>query len=242
MDPTALGHLVNEHAAALELYARQWCAAPEDVVQDAFLKLMTQRRPPNNVVAWLFRVVRNQAVDVWRSAQARRKHEMLAAEKQPERLFGGDTVGLDGANIAQALQGLPSDEREVITLHLWGGLTFVEIANVIDSSASTVHRRLFEWAQSFTRKIGCAMSGPHEKLSELERLLASLPPRPAALDRDRLLFRAGQASMRRHRFWPWATAVMSAATACLALILMTQPMPVPEVRMGSRGSSHNSPP
>ncbi len=67
MDPTVLGQLVDEHAAALELYARQWCAAPEDVVQEAFLKLMSQMHLPRNVVPWLFRVVRNQAITVWRS-------------------------------------------------------------------------------------------------------------------------------------------------------------------------------
>ena len=140
MDPTALGQLVSEHAAALELYARQWCAAPEDVVQDAFLKLMTQRRLPRNVVAWLFRVVRNQAVDVWRSTQARRKHETLAAERQPQSLFGDGQAALDGETATHALKGLPAEQREVITLHLWGGLTFAEIAEVIDSSSSTAHR------------------------------------------------------------------------------------------------------
>ena len=49
MDPTVLGQLVDEHAAALELYARQWCTAPEDVVQDAFLKLVTQSPLPRRV-------------------------------------------------------------------------------------------------------------------------------------------------------------------------------------------------
>ncbi len=43
MDPDLLGQLLDRHAAALELYARQWCEVPEDVVQDAFLKLAGQR-------------------------------------------------------------------------------------------------------------------------------------------------------------------------------------------------------
>ena len=140
MEPTVLGQLVDEHAAALELYARQWCAAPEDVVQEAFLKLMTQSRMPRNVVPWLFRVVRNQAINVWRSAQRRRKHETLAAEKQPQCFFGEAAAALDGEAATHALKSLPAEQREVITLHLWGGLTFAEIAEVIDSSASTVHR------------------------------------------------------------------------------------------------------
>src|SRR5947209_3302964 len=86
MDPTVLGQLVDEHAAALELYARQWCAAPDDVVQEAFLKLVTQSHTPRKVIPWLFRVVRNQAISVARSAQRRRKHETRAAEQQPQQL------------------------------------------------------------------------------------------------------------------------------------------------------------
>jgi RNA polymerase sigma factor (sigma-70 family) len=140
MDPTVLGQLVDEHAAALELYARQWCTAPEDVVQEAFLKLMNQKHLPRNVVSWLFRVVRNQAVTVWRSVQKQRKHETLAAERQPEQWFAQDANLLDGETAAQALRTLPAEHREVITLHLWGGLTFAEIAEVMDSSSSTVNR------------------------------------------------------------------------------------------------------
>lgn len=140
MDPTVLGQLVDEHAAALELYARQWCAAPEDVVQDAFLKLVTQRQMPRRVVPWLFRVVRNKAISVVRSARRRRKHETRAAERHPQHLFAREPAELDGADAARALQTLPAEQREVITLHLWGGLTFAEIGEVIDSSASTAHR------------------------------------------------------------------------------------------------------
>ena len=140
MDPTVLGQLVDEHAAALELYARQWCAAPEDVVQDAFLKLVSQQSTPRNVVSWLFRVVRNQAISAWRSAQRRRKHEAIAGERQPQQLFANSRAALDGEAAAAALQSLPDDQREVITLHLWGGLTFAEIADVTGSSASTVNR------------------------------------------------------------------------------------------------------
>ena len=43
MGPEQLGELVDRHAAALVLYARQWCACPEDVVQTAFLKLVRLR-------------------------------------------------------------------------------------------------------------------------------------------------------------------------------------------------------
>jgi DNA-directed RNA polymerase specialized sigma24 family protein len=48
MDPDLLGNLLDQHAAALELFARQWCDVPEDVVQDAFLKLAAQRALQDN--------------------------------------------------------------------------------------------------------------------------------------------------------------------------------------------------
>jgi len=63
MDHDWLGRLVDRHAAALELYARQWCDTPEDVVQEAFLKLASQRSLPDKPAAWLFRVVRNGALN-----------------------------------------------------------------------------------------------------------------------------------------------------------------------------------
>ena len=75
MTPELLGRLVDDHAAALTLFARQWCAAPEDVVQEAFVKLAAQRPLPNDPVAWLFRVVRNGASSAARADRRRRLHE-----------------------------------------------------------------------------------------------------------------------------------------------------------------------
>src|SRR3954451_19484214 len=84
MGPQQLGPLINAHGPALVLYARQWCAAPEDVVQDAFLKLVAQRRPPDDPAAWLFRVVRNAALD---AAKADRRRQRREAAARPDRWF-----------------------------------------------------------------------------------------------------------------------------------------------------------
>ena len=59
MGPDALGRLLDAHAAGLTLYARQWCVAPEDAVQEAFLKLAARRDSPPDAVAWLYAVTRN---------------------------------------------------------------------------------------------------------------------------------------------------------------------------------------
>jgi RNA polymerase sigma-70 factor (ECF subfamily) len=139
MDPDLFGRLVDEHAAALVLYARQWCAAPEDVVQEAFLKLVTQRKPLEKPVAWLYCVVRNAAISAFRSAQRRRRYETAAARPEPWFL-PAEYSAVDRESAVAGLQALPPDQREVIVAHLWGGLTFEQIAELMGSSASTVHR------------------------------------------------------------------------------------------------------
>jgi RNA polymerase sigma-70 factor (ECF subfamily) len=140
MSPSDVARLIDAHAAALVLYARQWCAAPEDVVQEAFLKLFRQSQPPHDAVAWLYRVVRNGALDAAKRARRRQRHEAAAA--RPVRWFVEPEVdGLDAATAVAALQRLPTEQREVIVARHWGGLSFEQIGEVAGCAASTAFRR-----------------------------------------------------------------------------------------------------
>jgi RNA polymerase sigma-70 factor (ECF subfamily) len=142
MGPDQLAELVNRHAAALVLYARQWCCSPDDVVQTAFLKLARQSTPPDNVLPWLYRVVRNGAIDAARAARRRQKYEARAAERNPDWFLPpDDPTGLDARAAADALAELPLEIREIMVAHLWGGLTFEQIAEAVGGSASTAYRR-----------------------------------------------------------------------------------------------------
>jgi RNA polymerase sigma-70 factor (ECF subfamily) len=140
MGPDILGRLVDDHAAALVLYARQWCAGAEDIVQDVFLKLVVQKPPPVRVLPWLYRVVRNAAISAARADRRRRRHEFAAGERAPAWFAAVETTALDIAAATQALQALPIEQREIIVAHLWGGLTFEQIAELAGCSSSTAHR------------------------------------------------------------------------------------------------------
>ena len=144
MDSDVLGRLIDRHAAALELYARQWCETPEDVVQEAFLKLAGQGGLPNNPAAWLFRVVRNGAINSAKAAQRRRRHESRSAAGLKSWFLGDPFVSRPDSpdpELATAeLHSLPLEQREVIVAHLWGGLTFEQISEVSGTSSSTAHR------------------------------------------------------------------------------------------------------
>jgi len=83
LDPETVVRLWDEHAAPLTLYARQWCEQPEDVVQEAFLLLVRQAVAPENPVGWLYRVVRNRAINAARSRDRRTRRETEAAAPRP---------------------------------------------------------------------------------------------------------------------------------------------------------------
>jgi RNA polymerase sigma-70 factor (ECF subfamily) len=153
MRPDDFVRLVDDHGPALVLYARQWCHAPEDVVQEAFLKLAALREPPRAVVSWLYRVVRNAALDAAKGSRRRRRRESAAA--RPVRWFVEPEIdGLDAAAAVAALQRLPALEREAIVARLWGGLSFEQIAEVAGCSASTAFRRYSAGLDALRQELG----------------------------------------------------------------------------------------
>jgi RNA polymerase sigma factor (sigma-70 family) len=140
--PELLGRLLDEHASALTLFARRWCGTPEDVVQEAFMQLARQTECPRDAAAWLYRVVRNGAISAGRAESRRRRHETAAAAETSHWFMKVPIdMAVDAQTAAVALQQLPADEFEVIVAHVWGGLTFTQIAQLVDSTTSSVHRR-----------------------------------------------------------------------------------------------------
>jgi RNA polymerase sigma factor (sigma-70 family) len=144
---------VDVYSAPLVLYARQWCDAPEDIVQEAFIKLVRQSRLPEDTVAWLYRVVRNGALDEAKMARRRLRRESASA--RPVLWFVEPEVdGLDAETAVAALERLAPDQREVIVARHWGGLSFEQIAGVIGCSASTAFRRYTAGVEHLRSQLG----------------------------------------------------------------------------------------
>ncbi len=140
MTAARLAELIDAHAAGLTLLARTYCAQPEDAVQAAFGKLVRQRHEPDDPAAWLFRVVRNVALDAARSERRRTRREAKVA--RPEAWFAEASIdGIDVADAVDALRALPDAERDAIVARLWGGLTLEQVADAAGCSTSTAQRR-----------------------------------------------------------------------------------------------------
>ena len=104
VDMTAreLAELVDRHASALVLFARQRCDCPEDVVQEAFCALAAQRTPPSDPAAWLFRTVRNGSLDAGKAERRRKKREAAVGGSAGwfvEPRANGDDVGANADQV-----------------------------------------------------------------------------------------------------------------------------------------------
>jgi RNA polymerase sigma-70 factor (ECF subfamily) len=146
--------LIHARIADLVLFAKQWkhgCA--EDVVQEAFLSLMQQKVFPDNPVAWLFTTVRNLSNNELRSQHRRKRREFHAQESKG--LFDvPDSAQKEEIDcLIQKLESLGLEYREIIVAKIWGGLTFEEIAAMVGTSRSGVHRRYQEGIQRLKEEL-----------------------------------------------------------------------------------------
>ena len=157
MEAHQIAELFDRHGRGLALYAAQWTDLADDCVQEAFCELARQTQPPENPAAWLFRVVRNRALNMVRAETRRRRRERLAAKLE----YGAsvDKTTLDRIVVAEAIETLPHDLREIVLLRIWSNLTLNEIATVLNSSVATMHRR-YQTALSQMKKhfeVPCAI-------------------------------------------------------------------------------------
>jgi RNA polymerase sigma factor (sigma-70 family) len=156
ISPEAVTRLWDEQSAALVLYAQQWCDTPEDIVQEAFLLLVRQAVAPENPAGWLYRVVRNRAINASRSHGRQARREAAVAQHMAPWFEPTEGRRLDAAAATDALKQLPRDQREVIVARLWGGLSFDEISHLVGLSASTVYRRYQQGLSALRERLGVA--------------------------------------------------------------------------------------
>jgi len=110
----------------------------EDALHDAFQRLFQLRRPPGNLRAYVFRSVRNAAIDSVRRKDGQTQtlnDSIFATEDDPRRAAANEELL---RRVEQALPHLTDDERETVVQHLYGELTFREIAEIRDTPLGTV--------------------------------------------------------------------------------------------------------
>jgi len=139
---------LNQHGAALVLFARQWAperADAEDIVQEGFVRFWRSRHRAIDPVAYLYACVKRYGLEWLRSRRRRLRREEAAARSKVlpgESLFHSSLEQAERRQaLEEALQCLPDEQREVVVLKIWGGLAFPQIAEVLHISGNTAASR-----------------------------------------------------------------------------------------------------
>lgn len=138
---STIEELYRQHGPQLVLFASALTgerSLAQDLVHQVFLKLLERGnlRHAADAKAYLFASVRNAVLN---DAKVRARDVPLNEEyawfDPPDRDYGAER------SLRRAIAALSDDQREVVVLHIWGELTFFQIAQVLSVSPNTAASR-----------------------------------------------------------------------------------------------------
>jgi RNA polymerase sigma-70 factor (ECF subfamily) len=152
-DADALARLYDRHAPTLLGLARRVLydtQEAEDVLQEVFLQVWRQAgrydRLRSSVATWLVLITRSRSIDRLRTRQVRERtveasrHQSPPTHTSPEG--AGNVLSRERRRrLESALEGLPPEQRQVVELAFYRGLTQTEIAERVAIPLGTVKTR-----------------------------------------------------------------------------------------------------
>lgn len=133
-----------ENAGRFLLFARQQTRNShdaEDLLQEALIESW-KRAAGRPEPALVFTTIRRRAIDLARSTDRRARRELAADSEKQEPYFTSAHEDREEALLLEkAIHHLPQNQREVLTLKFWGGLTFAEVASTLEIPAGTAASR-----------------------------------------------------------------------------------------------------
>jgi RNA polymerase sigma-70 factor (ECF subfamily) len=147
--------LYQQHGAALVLFGTTIVGErnmAQDAVQQVFLRLIETGSLAHaaDPKAYLFACVRNQILN---ESKVRQRNVSLDPDTAwfvpPQRDYAAEE------NLRRALGDLSLDQREIVVLHIWGGLTFSQISDVLGVNANTAASR-YRYGLEKLRAIMCS--------------------------------------------------------------------------------------
>jgi RNA polymerase sigma-70 factor (ECF subfamily) len=133
----------------------------EDILQETFLRLLKGKkhfRKDSRFSTYLFTIARNLCLDTLKSWE--RKHVFMSQENHMEKAMekskGPDKILEEteiGKIIQNEIQALPLDQREVLVLSKYSGLSYDEIARIVGSTTAAVKQKAYRAMLSLKLKL-----------------------------------------------------------------------------------------
>ena len=144
----------NKVFAYISLYIRDQALA-EDIFQDTFLKVIQSVKSGKysdngKFISWVMRIAHNLIIDHFRRIK---QMNTISNDNYESDLFNSKSFAEDNVednmikrqiqkDIRAMISHLPDDQREVVILRHYAGLSFKEIADITDVSINTALGRM----------------------------------------------------------------------------------------------------
>ncbi len=167
-DPEAFGRIFDAYAVRIQRFIASRVNSPsdaEDLTQLVFVKAL-EALPRYEVRGipfggWLFRLARNAIID---QVRTRRDHlSLVAAATRETEDAGPEAMAAlrdDLDRVARALAELTDDQREVIELRFFAGLSVHETADAMGRQDGTIRGLQFRALASLRRSLGIELDVP----------------------------------------------------------------------------------
>ena len=157
-DCTAISQLIDRHSRRVRDYIRMMVKdadVADDILQDTLIKavrVIDEGRYVDNgkFLSWVLRIAHNQVIDYFRSQKSAKTinesdagYNMLGTLRFAERTVEDNIISEQiEADVRRLVEHLPDEQREVVKLRYFSGLSFQEIADQTGVSINTALGRM----------------------------------------------------------------------------------------------------
>jgi RNA polymerase sigma-70 factor, ECF subfamily len=169
-DRELYAQLVARYQAVLYRHALGMVASPDaaaDLVQDSFVKgyaSLDRCHDPARFGAWVFRILRNRALDYLKD----RRRKNVSLDQGAAQLPSRDDPAAEleraemGRAVAEALGSLPAAQREAFLLKHVEGRSYEEMAEMLGGSVSALKMRVMRAREALQAVLSPTHEQPHE--------------------------------------------------------------------------------
>lgn len=157
-DSGAISQLIDRHRRRVSDYIKMMVKdedVADDIFQETFIKVVRfidEKRYTDNgkFLSWVLRIAHNQVIDYFRQNKQQNKiteadagYDILNSLKFADRTVEDEMIGQQiESDIRKLIDTLPAEQREVVMMRYYSGLSFKEIAEQTEVSINTALGRM----------------------------------------------------------------------------------------------------